>query len=221
MVTSGGEVAFVSRMIEESLVLQDRVQWYTSMLGKHSSVEILVNKLREKGVSNYGVTEFVQGNKTRRWGIAWSFEDKRPKVEVARGLSSLAKGILPFPSEHEFMVKDCDASTIGQFLNNILSQLPLKWMWKPVISTGVGFCQKAVWSRAFRRLATKDQDMTDDDEGTSLQHFPSRRSKSYGIMVASKISSSGFCKVMGWQDSQYPKIIRSFLTYYRRHGTGV
>ena len=173
MVTSGGEVAFVSKMIEESLVLRDRVQWYTSMLGKHSSVEVLVNKLREKGVSNYGVTEFVQGNKTRRWGIAWSYEDLRPKLEVARGLSSLAKGLLPFPSEYEFVLKGSATSRSGQILNDTLSQLPLKWMWKSAISTGVGFSPKAVWSRAFRRLATKSQDDMDEDEGTYL-NFTSR-----------------------------------------------
>jgi len=104
MVTDGGEVAFVSKMIGESLLLQDRVQWYTSMLGKFSSVEIIITKLREKGVDNYAATEFVQGSKTRRWGIAWSFEDMRPRMEVARGLHSLPKALLPFPSEYSITV---------------------------------------------------------------------------------------------------------------------
>jgi len=104
MVTPGGEVAFVSRMIDESLMLQDRVQWYTSMLGKFSSVSALVQKLREKGIDNYAVTEFVQGSKTRRWGIAWSFEDLRPSMSVARGVSSLQKALLPFPSEYVISV---------------------------------------------------------------------------------------------------------------------
>lgn len=100
MVTPGGEVAFVSRMIEESLVLRDRVQWYTSMLGKFSSIAVLVQKLRNKGIGNYAVTEFVQGSKTRRWAIAWSFEDLRPTMGVARGVSSLQKLLMPFPSEY-------------------------------------------------------------------------------------------------------------------------
>jgi 23S rRNA (adenine1618-N6)-methyltransferase len=100
MVTTGGEIAFVSKMIDESLILQDRIQWYTSMCGKFSSVEVLVRKLREKGIGNYAVTDFVQGSKTRRWGIAWSFEDLRPKMGVARGLNSLPKALLPFPAEY-------------------------------------------------------------------------------------------------------------------------
>jgi 23S rRNA (adenine1618-N6)-methyltransferase len=105
MVTWGGEVAFVSRMVDESLVLQDRIQWYTSMLGKFSSVAAIVQKLREKGIENYAVTELIQGNKTRRWGIAWSFEDMRPKASVARGLHSLPKSLLPFPSEYVIHVR--------------------------------------------------------------------------------------------------------------------
>lgn len=100
MVTLGGEVAFVSRMIDESLVLKDRVQWYTSMLGKFSSVSAVMQKLKDNCIENYAATEFVQGSKTRRWGIAWSLEDMRPHASVARGLQSLPKSLLPFPSEY-------------------------------------------------------------------------------------------------------------------------
>lgn len=100
MVTPGGEVAFVSRTIDESLVLRDRVQWYTSMLGKFTSVAALVQKLRDNNVDNYAVTEFVQGSKTRRWGIAWSHDDLRPRMSIARGVKSLPRALLPFPSEY-------------------------------------------------------------------------------------------------------------------------
>ncbi len=110
MVTPGGEVGFVSRMIDESLVLRDRVQWYTSMLGKFSSVAILVQKLRDHGIDNYAVTEFVQGTKTRRWGVAWSFDDLRPVLHVARGVSSLQKSLLPFPSEYLILVSSLSRS---------------------------------------------------------------------------------------------------------------
>lgn len=104
MVTRGGEVAFVTKMIDESLVLRDRVQWYTSMLGKFSSVATVVQKLKDNGVHNYAATEFIQGSKTRRWGIAWSFEDMRPMASAARGLHSLPKSLLPFPSEYVIQV---------------------------------------------------------------------------------------------------------------------
>lgn len=80
MVTPGGEVAFVSRMIQESLTLRDRVEWYTSMLGKIASVSVIVEKLKSVGVSNWAVTEFVQGSKTRRWAVAWSWGDMRPRM---------------------------------------------------------------------------------------------------------------------------------------------
>ena len=104
MVTPGGEVAFVARMIDESLVRRDSVQWYTSMLGKFSSVAVLVQKLRDNNIDNYAATEFVQGSKTRRWGIAWSFDDLRPRMSVARGLNSLPKVLLPFPAEYLILV---------------------------------------------------------------------------------------------------------------------
>ena len=79
MVTPGGEVAFVSRMIDESVALKSRVQWYTSMLGKLSSVSEVVEKVKSVGVDNWAVTEFVQGQKTRRWAVAWSWGPMRPR----------------------------------------------------------------------------------------------------------------------------------------------
>lgn len=78
MITPGGEVEFVTRMIRESIELRNRVQWYTSMVGKFSSVATLLNILRKEGNGNWAVAEFVQGSKTRRWAIGWSWMDYRP-----------------------------------------------------------------------------------------------------------------------------------------------
>ena len=65
-------------MIDESKMLGDRCQWYTSMLGKYSSVEIIVQNLRGAGVDNWAVKDLVQGNKTRRWVVGWSWGSMRP-----------------------------------------------------------------------------------------------------------------------------------------------
>jgi 23S rRNA (adenine1618-N6)-methyltransferase len=100
MVTPGGEVEFISRIINESLHVMDGVQWYTSMLGKFSSIGPIVEKLKKNRIVNWAVTEFVQGSRTRRWGVAWSFRDMRPPMSLSRGVGSLQKGLLPFPPEY-------------------------------------------------------------------------------------------------------------------------
>ncbi|KPI40832.1 putative methyltransferase-like protein C27D7.08c [Cyphellophora attinorum] len=100
----GGEVGFVRRLVEESSLLHRqrrggrrvRVQWWTSTLGKLSSVSAVVEILRElsagviegdgkqkqknnvKGKAlNYVVAEFRQGSKTKRWAVGWSWEGWR------------------------------------------------------------------------------------------------------------------------------------------------
>jgi 23S rRNA (adenine1618-N6)-methyltransferase len=80
MVSAGGEVAFTERVITDSLDLKEGVQWYTTMLGKHSSVATVIEILKSHQIDNYAVTEFVQGSKTRRWGLAWSYGDLRPRM---------------------------------------------------------------------------------------------------------------------------------------------
>ncbi|RDL30837.1 uncharacterized protein BP5553_10182 [Venustampulla echinocandica] len=166
MVTPGGEVAFVSRMINQSLVLRERVQWYTSMLGKFSSLATLIEELKKNGIENYAATEFVQGNRTRRWAIAWSFDDLRPRMAFSRNVNSIPKTLLPFPSEYHIAFgSSSDTGKVSQHINDVLSGLPLKWMWKPSILVGVGFSDKAVWSRAARRhMAKKGQEGSEEEE---------------------------------------------------------
>lgn len=72
MVCPGGEVAFITSMIEDSLVLQTRVVWYTSMIGRKSTIRKILKVLRDKHVPHTRTAEFFQG-RTKRWGIAWTF----------------------------------------------------------------------------------------------------------------------------------------------------
>ncbi|KAL8780540.1 MAG: hypothetical protein Q9213_006436 [Squamulea squamosa] len=168
MVTQGGEVAFVTRMINESEQLRERCQWYTTMLGKFSSVGVVVEGLKERGVGNWAVKEFVQGEKTRRWGVGWSWGRRRPREDVARGVStSIPKHLLPFPSEFKFEVPTTCVDFVGSKVNMLVEDLDLQWQYRAQISTGVGFTRTNVWSRAARRQKKRDATHNEDSMGKS------------------------------------------------------
>lgn len=97
MVCPGGERAFISRIIEDSVILKNSFRWYTTMVGKKSNLKILTMKLREVGVVVVKTTEFVQGQ-TCRWGLAWSFVPHARKIMPAHlgkntALSFMLEGI--------------------------------------------------------------------------------------------------------------------------------
>lgn len=99
MVCPGGERAFISRMIEDSIVLKQTFRWYTSMIGKKSNLSFLISKLWKVGVTVVKTTEFVQGQ-TCRWGLAWSFMSTArkiisPHVTNKNVLSFMLEGLLP------------------------------------------------------------------------------------------------------------------------------
>ncbi|KAJ5836328.1 hypothetical protein N7447_002354 [Penicillium robsamsonii] len=152
MVTNGGEVAFVKKMIDESLQLRDRIQWYTSMLGKLSSINVLVETLLKHENHNFAVTEFEQGSKTKRWAVAWSWGDRRPAMNVARGIPGCPKSHLPFPSDYTFTLPpDISIDTATAAINAELESLPWFWCWDQSRSAGTGFAAENVWSRFARR----------------------------------------------------------------------
>lgn len=72
LVTSGGEFELVLKMIKESLILQNKVIWYSSLLGRKTDLKKLIQVLKDYNVVNYRSAEFCPG-RTSRWALAWSF----------------------------------------------------------------------------------------------------------------------------------------------------
>ncbi|XP_059622474.1 U6 small nuclear RNA (adenine-(43)-N(6))-methyltransferase [Phlebotomus argentipes] len=94
---AGGEVAFIERIIEESVQMKDRVAFFTTMIGVKHDLAILVKKLREKNITNYIETQFCQGN-TTRWGLAWTFREdlflrRVPCINPSAGAGSDSKTV--------------------------------------------------------------------------------------------------------------------------------
>ncbi|XP_060217992.1 uncharacterized protein LOC132645187 isoform X2 [Lycium barbarum] len=79
MVCPGGESAFITRIIEDSVQLKQSFRWYTSMVGRKTNLKVLISKLWEVGATIVKTTEFVQGQ-TCRWGLAWSFLPASKKI---------------------------------------------------------------------------------------------------------------------------------------------
>lgn len=80
-ITRGGEAAFISQMIEESArePLRDRVAWFTSLVGRYSTLEAVVT-LVKRTTGNYAVVRLQQA-RTVRWVVVWSFGwDRLPDV---------------------------------------------------------------------------------------------------------------------------------------------
>ncbi|KAG2655576.1 RNA N6-adenosine-methyltransferase mettl16-like isoform X2 [Panicum virgatum] len=95
MVCPGGELAFVTHIIEDSVSLKNSFRWFTSMVGRKANLKLLMSKARKAGASVVKTTEFVQGQ-TARWGLAWSFIAPRNKV---------LRSTTPAKNHHSFMLQ--------------------------------------------------------------------------------------------------------------------
>jgi 23S rRNA (adenine1618-N6)-methyltransferase len=216
MVCDGGEVSHVGRLLRESLVLRDRIRWYTSMLGKLTSVEVLIDQLRQNDIDNYAVTEFIQGNKTRRWALGWSFGAMRPAEHVARGVGArIPKKMLPPPLETELLVLSAgeEVGSVISKLKEIIGSLELKsWVWEDEESRGIGRTRENVWSRAWRRKKLREQSGDGNREDPSPASGTSEECR-LGFAVAVTVEKAKTSVKLHWREGHEPQIFESFVGF--------
>lgn len=79
----GGEVAFISKMIQESTEFADSSFWFTSLVSKESSLKPLYTELRKAGVLLVKTLSMGQGNKNSR-ALAWTFFSKEKQINWSK-----------------------------------------------------------------------------------------------------------------------------------------
>jgi len=78
----GGEVAFISKMIDESKQFARQVLWFSSLVSRGDNVPLLYRALTEAGAVKVVKKEMAQGQKQSRF-IAWTFMDEAQRKRWA------------------------------------------------------------------------------------------------------------------------------------------
>ncbi|CDK28845.1 unnamed protein product [Kuraishia capsulata CBS 1993] len=154
LIADGGEVGFVSRMIEQSFIFRDKVVWFSSLLGKMESVGAVVDILRRMTISNYAIHELVPSAhqaSTRRWVACWSFKSIRPPNELCLAKSHKLKTFNPSHTQFFFDAKITDISLILHLVKK-LDQCVVEEDLRCLHLVFPG----DIWSRSYRRKAKKD-----------------------------------------------------------------
>ena len=69
----GGELRFVSQMIQESVAFAGSVSWFTSLISKKEILPACYNQLEKSGATNIRTIPMSQGHKISRI-LAWTFK---------------------------------------------------------------------------------------------------------------------------------------------------
>ncbi|KAF4871831.1 U6 small nuclear RNA (adenine-(43)-N(6))-methyltransferase [Colletotrichum siamense] len=214
--TDGGEVAFVGRILEESLELREQVQWYTSMFGKKASLDAILEKLQEHKIDNFAVTEFIQGpnSKTKRWAVAWSFAAMRPSNKAARGLAAAQwRGILPPSTETEAIgfTLDRGVGVLANNLQELANSLELiSWEWDREKLVGIGRAREDVWSRAWRR-----KKMREEREGKKPEDISTPEQCAFGFELALEVGAGRIKVICRWREGHSKPLYDSFCGFVK------
>lgn len=207
MVTDGGDLGFMLRMIKESQELRDRVQWYSAMPGKLDSLCEVVTKLKEVECTNWAIQYLTgEGGRTRRWTIAWSWADLRPPDKLARA-QHLRKEVLPFPNEYSIPC-GAEGGNLTRAVCEFMEALDIRWLWDESQHAGLGLVYADVWSRSARRL--KDKKPVEYAEMLARSATSAPR-----LVVKIVVASEGI--VLRWMRGEDKSLFESFCGTLKRH----
>ncbi|BFU77656.1 23S rRNA (adenine(1618)-N(6))-methyltransferase RlmF [Arcobacter sp. 15-2] len=71
----GGEVSFISKMINESKSYKDNCLWFTSLVSKKENLEAIYKELKKQNPEQIETIEMTQGQKQTRF-VAWTYYTK-------------------------------------------------------------------------------------------------------------------------------------------------
>ncbi|KAG9288519.1 hypothetical protein G9A89_015725 [Geosiphon pyriformis] len=156
IITIGGELNFIKRILQESLILKDKIGWYTSMMGRKETVNLIVAELKKNKIDNFAVTEFSQGQ-TRRWGVGWSFRGYRLPTNISQPSSKRLRKVGP-PITEFFIEFFVGLQSVIEFLEWLFSDLNIEARWNEEIKTFMGIVYSNTWSRSSRRKHEREKE---------------------------------------------------------------
>jgi len=68
----GGELAFIQRMVKESVSVKDNVEWFTCLVSKSAHLKPIKTSIDYYGAAQCKVIDMGQGSKLSRF-VAWTF----------------------------------------------------------------------------------------------------------------------------------------------------
>ena len=177
IITPGGEARFVNRLLQQSLILKTRIQWYTTLVGRHSTMTMLASNLREANILNWTAAPLQSGNVTRRWVVAWSFDDWRPRMSCVLphykedGTGGAIVGA-QLSVNNEAVVQGIDTSDVANLramIEDVLERAGLKWHRSLCENELVVIANGNVWGRVARRKRKRGEDVGSGREFSHAQ----------------------------------------------------
>ncbi|GFZ46189.1 hypothetical protein JCM24511_04436 [Saitozyma sp. JCM 24511] len=179
LITEGGEVRFVGTMIEESMQVGDRCRWYTSLIGRYSSLAPLVDLLRKHQVDNYFIKSIKQA-RTARWILGWSHAATRLPDTLTRPANlipgtSFARLLPPPNTFHHSPHPPVSLDELRTRLNDVVSAIGLAADSTLAAAPAPAAASEPrdilylaprsnTWSRAARRQAAREHQSGGNDE---------------------------------------------------------
>ncbi|PWN26197.1 hypothetical protein BDZ90DRAFT_267268 [Jaminaea rosea] len=186
--TAGGEVAFVTRMIEESCALPSTSIWYSSLLGKASSLPLIYALLQQRNVRNWGFTSITQGQ-TKRWIVLWSWAQHRLPDELLR-INNPAGVSPPLSSIKKEMPSRKGATEAMDKMHNFLKSLPAVTVREEEDDALFVRFDTASWTRAARRAAMREKADDKSDKSRATASTTSSSSADPALCVLISVESS-------------------------------
>ncbi|KAI8850542.1 hypothetical protein BC829DRAFT_388973 [Chytridium lagenaria] len=73
MVTEGGEISFIKRIVKESQLISQSIRWFTTLVAKKADFDEIRRELAQDHLRVIVKVAEFRYTRTVRWGIAWTY----------------------------------------------------------------------------------------------------------------------------------------------------
>ncbi|KAL9087062.1 MAG: hypothetical protein Q9159_003826 [Coniocarpon cinnabarinum] len=158
--TDGGELGFSLRHFQESKALGQRIQWYSTLVGRAQTAHHLIDLFKKEQVPNWAVCCIKPSPATRRWILAWSWDLYRPILDAVGG--SQKDDLDGRLSENNEAAFSCSGDVDVLFATMHEGLMSLDVEWRPDVGerTGVMLAWSNAWNRRARRRRRRGENFT-------------------------------------------------------------
>lgn len=193
LATDGGEFQFIKTIIDESILLKDKIRWFTTLVGRKKNRKGLIDYLKGHSLKPLIETSEFKPGKTSRWTIAWTFDKETIDLFRLQKKKEISDKTIYTETNYHIIINNT-IETILHKLNSFfeLHSIPYNYDNENFIGTGKVY----ITNKWYINQNINQKEADSEVNKTIGPEFPPQILFSFQIQILKMMQKNSFCVKM-------------------------